>query len=420
MITLKDTNKAYLTPNEVAELLMVAPVTVRTWAQKGLLVAKVTPGGHRRFLKSEVERFVRESAATHANVKSCASRVLIVDDDPLMPAYIHDILEDPELGFVTGIAKNSFEAGVKIHTFAPDVVLLNFMRPDIDAFQICSLIKSDAAMRHIRVIAIAVDVSAENVSRILEAGAETFLAKPFNPQDLLGILSHTAGEKKILPGEESGTASEPKPVVDEPDISETLLFSLKRVVETRNRYIGHHDATRLANMADIFGRSLGRLGPEELLALHNACVLHDIGNLGIPDKILLKPAPLTEEEWMLVRSHTLIGAQLCSVMKDMTLTVPIIRSHHERWDGSGYPDGLKGEAIPFLARVFQFVDIFDALISPRPYKPALSFEEVISILRKEIDDGGLDPNLGAVFLELLNTRPQDFNEIRTARDDSEL
>ena len=137
-----------------------------------------------------------------------------------------------------------------------------------------------------------------------------------------------------------------------------------------------------------------------------------IRDRGIPDGILLKPGPLTEEEWMVMRSHTVIGAQLCSDLKGMALTVPIIRSHHERWDGSGYPDGLKGEAIPFLARVFQFTDIFDALTSPRPYKPALSFDEVISILRQEINEGWLDPHLGAVFLELLKTRQQDFNIIQ--------
>ncbi|MBE0434482.1 MAG: response regulator [Methylomicrobium sp.] len=172
--------------------MMVSPVTVRSWAQKGLLVAKVTPGGHRRFLKSDVERFVRESAAIYADVKSFAPRVLIVDDDPMITAYIHNILEDSKLGFVTEIAKSSFEAGLKIHPFAPDVVLLNFMRPEIDAYRICSFINSDAAMRHICVIAIAVDVSAENVTRILAAGAVTILEKPFSPQDLLEVLSQAA------------------------------------------------------------------------------------------------------------------------------------------------------------------------------------------------------------------------------------
>jgi HD domain len=100
----------------------------------------------------------------------------------------------------------------------------------------------------------------------------------------------------------------------------------------------------------------------------------------------------------------------------MTLTVPVIRSHHEPWDGSGYPDGLKGEAIPLLARVFQIVDIFDALTSPRPYKPALSSDEVISILRQEINEDWLDPHLGAIFLNLLKTMPHDFNIIQAAVD----
>ncbi|MFZ2169691.1 MAG: HD domain-containing phosphohydrolase, partial [Methylococcaceae bacterium] len=263
------------------------------------------------------------------------------------------------------------------------------------------------------------DVSPATVSRILEAGAETFIAKPFNPQDLLGILSHTAGIKQILPPDApTGTAGESGQPANDSDNSETLLFSLTRLVEAKNSYTGHHDAARLAKRVDIFGRSLGRLNPEELLALRNACVLHDIGNLGIPDSILLKPGPLTEEEWTVMRSHTVIGAQLCSDLKGMALTVAIIRSHHERWDGSGYPDGLKGETIPYLARVFQLADIFDALSAARPYKPALAFDEVISIMHQEIVRGWLDPELGAVFLDLLKTRPQDFNEIEPAGDNS--
>ena len=193
MFLLKDTNKAYLTPNEVAKLFMVSPITVRWWAQKGLLVAKVTPGGHRRFLKSDVERFMRESGVTQADVASSATRVLIFDDDPLMIAFVNDILENSGSGFMTEIAQNGFEAGIKIHTFAPDVVLLNFMMPNVNGFRKCSLIKGDVAMRHISVIAIIEDVSPANVNRIHEAGAEIFLAKPFNPQDLLGILNHTAG-----------------------------------------------------------------------------------------------------------------------------------------------------------------------------------------------------------------------------------
>jgi len=271
------------------------------------------------------------------------------------------------------------------------------------------------------VIAITEDVSPANINRMLETGVETFIAKPFTPHDFLRILSHTTGVKPSLPGVRTADlTTEPKRFVNKAVKSEKLLFSLTRLAEAKNSYTGHPDAAGLAKKVDIFGRSLGRLSPEELQALHNACVLHDIGNLGIPDSILLNPGPLTEEEWTVMRSHTVIGAQLCSDLKDMALTVPIIRSHHERWDGSGYPDGLKGEAIPFLARVFQFVDIFDALLSKRPYKPALSFDEVISVISQEIDKGWLDPDLGAVFLELLKTRPQDFNVIQVAVDDDEL
>ncbi|MGR9085694.1 MAG: HD domain-containing phosphohydrolase [Gammaproteobacteria bacterium] len=409
MTSLPNSSKAYLTPNEVAELLMVSPVTVRSWAQRGLLVAKVTPGGHRRFLKADVDRFARESGVSQADARSSATRILVVEDEAGMASYIQDILENSGIGFETDIARNDFEAGVKVHSFSPDVILLDFMPPGVDGMRICSLIKSEPATRHIRVIAIVADMNSEKVSRILNAGADTFLVRPFNTQDLLGILSHTAGVNK------GGASGEPQPAggsgpFDEgTDNSETLLLSLTQLAEAKSGSMGSHDAPRLSIMAELFGRSLGRLGREELQALRNACVLHDIGNLGVPDSILLKPAPLTEEEWTVMRSHTIIGAQLCSGLKDMALTVPIIRSHHERWDGSGYPDGLKGEAIPLLARVFQFVDIFDALSSPRPYKSALSFDEVIDIIRQEIANGWLDPYLGKAFLELVMSKPGEFN-----------
>jgi putative two-component system response regulator len=404
-----NTLKTYLTPNEVAEILMVSPVTVRSWAQKGLLIAKVTPGGHRRFLKSDVERFARETGVVQTDAKPSANRILIVNDDAARTAYIRGILENSGVDFAVETAQNGFEAGIKVHTFSPDAVLLNFMFPASESFRICSLIKSEAATRHICVIAITEDMSADNITRILKAGAETFIAEPFNPQDLLGLLSHTAGLKKPAQKGQAGAPGLLKPLDEEADdFHDTLFFSLTRLVETRNSAWNSHDSARLIQLTDIFGRSLGRLSPEELKALRNACILHDIGNLGIPDSILLKPEPLTEEEWTIMRSHTLIGAQMCSHLKNMELTVPIIRSHHERWDGSGYPDGLKGEAIPYLARVFQFVDIFDALSSPRPYKPALPFEEVIGVIRQEIDNGWLDPVLGAAFLKLLNTEISTF------------
>lgn len=192
MPTLDDTTKTYLSPNEVAKLLMVSPITVRSWAQKGWLVAKVTPGGHRRFLKSDVERFIQESGAIQANAHPKPMRVLIVDDDPIIIDITKYFLEQSGLNLEIQVAQNGFEAGTKIYSFLPDVVLLDLLLPDIDGFRVCSQIKNDPATRHIRVIAITAAASTENIHRILEAGAETYLEKPLNPKVLLELLSQSA------------------------------------------------------------------------------------------------------------------------------------------------------------------------------------------------------------------------------------
>jgi putative two-component system response regulator len=138
----------------------------------------------------------------------------------------------------------------------------------------------------------------------------------------------------------------------------------------------------------------------QLLALHRGGFLHDIGKISIPDAILHKPGPLTAEEWALVKRHPIKGEEICSEMKSLRPVLPIIRSHHERWDGSGYPDGLRGNQIPLVARILQISDIYDALTTARPYKPALPPEEALGILTEEAKRGWRDPELVAVFGEL--------------------
>jgi putative two-component system response regulator len=197
-----------------------------------------------------------------------------------------------------------------------------------------------------------------------------------------------------------------KRMTDQLDSAEAVLFALARMVEAKDEYTGDH-CTRLAHNAVVFGEALGIQG-EELTALRRAGVLHDIGKLGIPDSILRKPGKLDDAEWEIMRQHTSIGAALCEPLKSMRLTAPIVRHHHERWDGSGYPHGLAGDDIPLLARVFQIVDIFDALSFPRPYKPALPQEQVIAILEQEYARGWRDPALMPVFLDLLATHPESL------------
>lgn len=179
------TDKAYLSPAEVAELLMVSPITVRGWAMKGLLRAEVTPGGHRRFLRPEVERFVRER---EVGERSRLLKVLIVDDDPMHLEYLVELLSGIDAPVEIETARDGFEAGSKLAGFVPHVVLLDLMMPGVNGFDVCRRIKAEPATRATRVIAMTGFPSQENLQRIVEAGAEVMLAKPVDVPLLLHAL----------------------------------------------------------------------------------------------------------------------------------------------------------------------------------------------------------------------------------------
>jgi putative two-component system response regulator len=180
--------------------------------------------------------------------------------------------------------------------------------------------------------------------------------------------------------------------------TEAILFALALAVEQRDRHTAGH-CERLALMAVAMGVALG-LARSSLVALYRGGYLHDVGKVGIPDSILFKPGALSSDEWVTMRSHTTRGEEICRHMKSLAPVLPIIRHHHERWDGSGYPDGLRGEQIPMLARVIQIVDIYDALTSPRPYKPAYSPERALEIIRQETERGWRDPGIVKLFFSM--------------------
>jgi putative two-component system response regulator len=146
------------------------------------------------------------------------------------------------------------------------------------------------------------------------------------------------------------------------------------------------------------------LATEEIKALRRAGIVHDIGKVAVPDSILLKPSRLTPREQKIIRQHPIVGEQICAPLKSFQLVLPIIRHHHEKMDGSGYPDGLKGHQIPLTARILQIVDVFDALSTARPYKPALSIEKTLSLMKKEVQKGWWDPAVYALFEELIESR----------------
>ncbi|MDD5387941.1 MAG: response regulator [Gallionellaceae bacterium] len=179
--------KPYLTPNEAAALLMVAPATLRVWADKGLLKAHTTAGGHRRFLREDVDNFQRERDQINPHSAGECLRILIVDDETSLTRYLTALLKDIA-GTHTATAGDGFSAGHLVHTFHPDVVLLDLMMDGLDGFQVCRQIKSDASTRHIRVIAITGYPTTENIERILAAGAETCLPKPLDEAKLLALL----------------------------------------------------------------------------------------------------------------------------------------------------------------------------------------------------------------------------------------
>ena len=188
-----------------------------------------------------------------------------------------------------------------------------------------------------------------------------------------------------------------RPHAEERD-REGILFALAEAVEQRDRHIAGH-CQRLAFIAVTLGMAMG-LERSSLLALHRGGYLHDVGKVGIPDSILFKPAKLTSEEWVVMRSHSIRGEEICRHLRSMADVLPIIRHHHERWDGSGYPDCLRGSEIPLLARVLQIADIYDALTSPRPYKPPFSAEEALRTIEDETGAGWRDPELVELFLRI--------------------
>lgn len=198
--------------------------------------------------------------------------------------------------------------------------------------------------------------------------------------------------------------------------TEAILFALAQAVEQRDHQTAGH-CERIAFISVAIGMAMG-LERAKLVALYHGGYLHDVGKVGIPDSILFKEGPLTAEEWITMRSHTLRGEEICRHLPSLHPVLPIIRHHHERWDGAGYPDGLRMDQIPQLARIVQVADIYDALISPRPYKPAFPPLEALRILKEETAHGWRDPEIVTLFFGLHKGVFSRLGEYNTGTDRS--
>ncbi len=306
-----------------------------------------------------------------------AGVVLVVDDEPINIVVAEAVLAAH--GYEVHGVQSPVEVLDAIGQLRPDVVLLDVMMPGMDGFEVCRAIRSSPSLALTPVVLMTALSEQRHRLTGLEAGADEFMTKPIDEVELL-VRVRNLSERSRLQRRLNTTRS--------------VVESLASVMEARDNTTGEH-CRRLTRLARRFGESLG-LGADELEALEWAGVLHDIGKVGVPDAVLQKAGPLDPEEWEVMRRHTTVGEGLVAPLEGLELVTPIIRHHHERWDGSGYPDGLVGEDIPLLARVFQVVDIYDALVSERPYKRALSMGEALAVMDGEAG-ATCDPELAGHF-----------------------
>ena len=309
-------------------------------------------------------------------------RILVVDDNPDNIVLTRELLSGH--GYEVLTAATAEAAQEIIHRQQPDLVLLDVIMPGKSGYELCRELKEDPFTRLIPVVMITGLTEREDKIRGIEAGADDFLNKPIFPEELFARVRSLLKLKEFT---------------DELESVEAVLFTLALGVEARDPYTEGH-CERLSRYASDLGRHLS-LGDEQVTALRRGGVLHDLGKISIPDEILKKGSNLTPDEWRIMKQHPVIGENICKPMKSMRLVLPIIRNHHEHWNGSGYPDGLRGADIPLLARILQTVDVYDALRTVRPYKTAISHEEAERIMHDESRAGLWDKELVGEFFAML-------------------
>jgi putative two-component system response regulator len=301
--------------------------------------------------------------------------ILVADDQVPNRELFNELLTAE--GFKVVIATGGAEALDQLSRLPIDLVLLDVLMPELSGFEVCEKIKANPDTCLIPVILVTGLSDKENRIEGIRAGADDFLTRPVDRTELLARVRSLLKLKQRT---------------DELERAESVLFSLARSIEGKDPYT-HGHCERLAEYSARLGEQLG-LWEDQITALRRAGVVHDVGKIAVPDAILLKPARLTPEEWTVIREHSVVGERICSPLKSFRLVLPIIRHHHEKLDASGYPDELRGDAIPVTARVLQIVDVYDALTTQRPYKKAFSVADALQTMKEVAErDGGIHRSL---------------------------
>ena len=312
-------------------------------------------------------------------------RVLVVDDNPDMVELMRELLVSR--GYEVVAVRDADQAEAEVRRHAPDLILSDVVMPGRSGYELCHQLKEDPGTRLIPFLLITGLSDREDKVKGIEAGADDFLNKPIFPAELFARV------KSLL---------KLKEFTDELETADSVLCTLGLSVEARDPYTEGH-CERLANRAVALGRHLG-VDEDSIVALRRGGYLHDLGKIAVPDEILKKGSNLTPEEWKIMKQHPLTGENICKPLKSLRLVLPIIRFHHEHSDGSGYPDGLHKREIPLLPRILQVVDVYDALRTARPYKPALTHEQAALTMRVEAESGLWDEELVAEFFSMLAER----------------
>ncbi len=315
--------------------------------------------------------------------------VLVADDQDSNRELLKELLTAQ--GYTVIAVSDGAAALAELAQTPIDLVLLDVMMPRMNGFEACERIKANPDTYLIPVILITALSDKQDRLEGIKAGADDFLTRPVDRTELLARVRSLLKLKQRT---------------DELERAESVLFTLARSIEGKDPYT-HGHCERLSEYSARLGEHLG-FSEDQIIALRRAGVVHDVGKIAVPDAILLKPSSLTPDEWKLIKEHPVVGERICAPLKSFRFVLPIIRHHHEKFDGSGYPDGLRGEDIPGTARALQIVDVYDALTTDRPYKRAFSITDALQTMKQEVAKGWWDPHVFDEFERLVRSGTADF------------
>jgi putative two-component system response regulator len=330
------------------------------------------------------------------------STLLIVDDVPANLRVLVSYLKN--FNFKVRVAQDGVDALEQVSIAPPDLILLDVMMPHLNGLEVCRRLKADSKTKEIPVIFMsALDDTFDKLAGF-KAGSVDYITKPFQHEEVLArITTHLTIKNLQAEIKQQNVSLERRVQERTKELEDTRLHiirSLGKAAEYRDNETGMH-VVRISKYVSVLTEGL-QIDPSLRENMINAAPMHDVGKIGIPDHILLKRGTLSPEEWIIMKTHTVIGEKILSgcTSELLQMAALLARTHHERWDGTGYPSGIKNEEIPLVSRIVSVCDVFDALLSHRPYKEPWTTEATITYIRKE-SGRHFDPNMIQVFEEKL-------------------